>query len=123
MSNFLYESRHPGSFILSESNQPHYSRDNVTLSGAAVIQTGQVCGKVTASGAVVPWNPGANDGSQNAACLPVYRYDTTGGDVQGAVISRDAQVKADGLVWPVGVAPADKAAAIAALKALGILVR
>jgi hypothetical protein len=122
MSNFRYEGLHPGSFILRES-EGTLSRDNATISGGTVVQTGQVLGQITATGSFVPWNPAANDGSQNACALPVYKYDVVAGDVKGVILARNCSVIADQIVWPVGVSPADKAAAIAALKKLNILVR
>ena len=122
MTNVLYEGLHPGSFILQEGDHA-YSRDNVPLSGATILQPGQVLGQITATGKYVPLAPSASDGSQNAGALPVYRYDVTGSDVLGVAITRHAQVIADQLVWPVGISAQDKATAIAALKTKGILVR
>ena len=121
--NMLVEGLRPGSFILTEASGRTLSRDNVTITGATVVQPGQVLGQITATGSFAPLNPGASDGSQNAAACSIYRYDVTAADVHGVIIARLAEVIADQLVWPVGISPAAKAAAIASLKANDILVR
>ena len=122
MSSPLIEAVHPGDFILTESRRT-ISRDNVTLLAGSVYQPGQVLGLITASGKYAAHNPAAADGSQNAVAVCIYRYDATAADVKGVIIARDAEVKADGLIWAVGISAPNKAAGIASLKAQQIMVR
>lgn len=122
MSKVLRSGPRPGDFILSE--EPHqFSRDNLTLKSGNVVKPGQVCGIITATGQVVPLNTAASDGSDVAAVLPIYGYDATEAAVMGAFVTRQSQLKEDGLIWPAGISGADKKSAIAELAAHGIIVR
>lgn len=107
-------------FLLTEANGQR-SRANKTIpSGAGIIVSGQVCATVTATGAVVPLAPAASDGSQNANCISMYKYNATSAAVMGAFIDNDAEVKEEELVWPVGISGPQKLAAVASLRAAGI---
>ncbi|WP_166304287.1 head decoration protein [Bradyrhizobium sp. 2S1] len=122
MPNPVTEGRHPGEFILNEANGD-LSRDNITIAQNVSIVPGQVLGKITASSQFVPLNPAANDGSQNAAALPIYPANTGAGQtMQIAAITRAAEVNGNILTWPVGITAAQKAAAIAALGGAGVLI-
>jgi hypothetical protein len=124
MVNILSGGVRPGDFILSENEQVGArSRDNLTFKSGNTFKPGQVCGIITATGKVVPLDPAASDGSDDAAVLPVYAIDATAADVMGVGITREATVKEDGLIWPAGISAPNKAAAIAQLKALGIIIR
>lgn len=113
----------PLMFLLTEARGQR-SRGNRTIpSGSGVIVSGQVCSTLTSSGAAKPLAPAAADGTQNADSISMYRYDSTGAAVMGAFIERDAEVKEEELVWPAGITAPQKAAAIAALKAVGIIIR
>lgn len=113
-----------GDFILSE-DENGLSRDNLTIATGAnlVIATGTVCGIVTASGNVKKLDTAASDGSDDAAVISIYTYDASAADVMGAFVSRNAQIKEDGLIWPAGISAADKKAAIAQLAARNIIIR
>jgi len=65
----------------------------------------------------------AVDGSQNACGFVIAAYDASGGDVEGVAIVRDAIIDPDNLVWPDGATADQKAAALAELKAAGIITR
>lgn len=67
--------------------------------------------------------PAALDGSQNVAGVLMLDCNATSADTAGVAIGRKAIVKAGGLTWPGGITTPQKTAAIAQLKALGILVR
>lgn len=101
------------------------SRDEATIaSGAGKIVPGQVLGKITASGKLVPVAPAAADGSQTAAKVSLQYADATSADAaRTVVLSRQAEVVAQALVWPVGITTNQKAAAIAQLEAAGIVAR
>ena len=111
-----------GEFILSEANGAR-SRENVTLAQGHKLAPGTVLGIVASSGEYVPLNPGATDGSENAAGLLYDAVDSTDASVAVAVVVRDAEVKGDLLIWPDGITDAQKAAAEAALQAAGLIVR
>lgn len=105
-----------------------FSREKITLLGGdsedVSIITGTVLGKVTASGKWVPLTEGPSDGSQTPAGILIY--DTTvldGVDQEASAIVRDAIVNWDCVTWPATYDAANKTAAIAVLKALGIVLR
>jgi hypothetical protein len=100
-----------------------YSRDQITVASGQNLKTGTVVGKITASGKVTQLAPSANDGSENAAGVLVADVDASAADAPGVIIARHAICSDKGLVWPAGITGAQKTAAIAQLKQLGILVR
>ena len=120
----LLETRHPGEFLLSEANGQR-SRESITLaSGAGILAAGTVLGKVTASGKYVASAVGASDGSQVPAAVNLYGADASFADVAVAAIVRDAELNGKCLTYHADRdQPAEKAAANAALSALGIIVR
>lgn len=101
-----------------------YSRDQVTVLAGQNLVLGTVAGMVTATGKVKRIDPSATDGSQVAAGVIIQSIDATAGDgPDGLLIARHAIVADHALVWPSGITTAEKTAAIAQLKNLGILVR
>lgn len=121
MSTVFTEKPGPGSAIIQEG-EDFYSRDVVSvIAGSGVtLDANTVLGKVTASGAYVLHDPAASDGSQNAAAMLIYPVT---GTEDAAIIARHAQLKSQLLVWKSGITTNQKTAAIAALKAAGIVVR
>lgn len=115
------ENPRTGDFLLSEANGT-YSRENVILD-TGVLDAGTVLGKITASGKYVILAPAAEDGSEDAAAILWSRADASVADAAVVVIARDAEVKADALIWPAGITAPQKTAAIAQLNALGIVLR
>ncbi|MBU4270205.1 head decoration protein [Candidatus Dependentiae bacterium] len=75
------------------------------------------------SGKVVAIDFAAVDGSQNAYGFTIAGYDATSADVKGVAIVRDAVIVEDNLVWPDGATTPQKTAALALLKATGIVSR
>lgn len=75
------------------------------------------------SGKVVEIDFSAVDGSQDAYGFVIADYDASAADVEGVAIVRDAAMIAANLVWPAGATADQKAAALAQLKALGIVER
>lgn len=120
----LTESRHPGEFLMSEANGQR-SRETITIaSGAGVIAPGSVLGKTTASGKYLVSAIGATDGSQTAAAVSLYGCDATSADQTIAAIVRDAEVNGNILTFHADRdQPAERAAAITNLAAVGIIVR
>jgi hypothetical protein len=75
------------------------------------------------SGKVVEIGFTAVDGSQNAYGFVIAAYDASSADVEGVAIVRNAIINPDNLVWPDGATSDQKAAALAELKAAGIITR
>jgi hypothetical protein len=126
----LTESLYAGDWLKGEIEVPsRYSRDNVTLDNsgggsALTLITGTVLGKITASGNYVQHAPAAADGSQNAAGILLYTITVAAGATATvAIISRSATVASTQITWAGGITGTQKTNGIAALKALGILVR
>lgn len=63
------------------------------------------------------------DGSEDAAGFVIAACDASAADVEGVAVVRDAVIVAENLVWPDGATEAQKSAALAQLKALGIVAR
>mgnify|MGYP000402677497 CR=1 FL=1 len=110
----------PLEFVLSEANGQQ-SRDTVTvtIAGAVALVTGQLLGKITASGKYVKHNSGASDGSQTAVAVLGADLPGVNGDYKALAITRNAEVITAMLNNQ--VAPA--AQALADLKTVGIIAR
>jgi len=101
-----------------------YSRDQVTVAPNQTLVLGQVVGALTASGQIVALNPAAADGSEQAIGIVLAAITTLAtASPNGLLLAREAAVSDHALVWPAAITPAQQAAAIAQLKAHGILVR
>jgi hypothetical protein len=94
-----------------------------------ILVAGQVCvagtvlGRITTGGKLTAWNPGAADGSQNAAAILYDNVDASAGDVNCVIMARICEVNDKELFWFAGATAPQKAAARTALQALTILVR
>lgn len=117
----LTEGRHAGEFIVSEANGAR-SREAMTID-AGSLEAGTVLGRVTATGKYVALAPGSEGGSEAAAGILYAAVDATAADAEGVAIVRDAEVNGAELTWPAGISGSDKTAAVAALAALGVIVR
>lgn len=113
-----------GQYVKYEETEAQYSRDNVMVASGQVLVTGQVVGRVTASGKIAAYNPDATDGTQNAVGIMAMDVNASAGDAPGVIIARHAViVDADNLVWAGSPTTLQKAAAIEQLKALGVVAR
>lgn len=101
------------------------SRSTVTIaSGAGKLKTGQVLGKLSATGKYVPNTAAASDGSQTSVAILLFPVDASSADAQAVVVDTDAIVSHAGLIHGPSVNDATKrAAANAQLAAVGIKVR
>jgi hypothetical protein len=114
----MTEGRHTGEFILSEE-QGNYARDNATLLEGQNLEAGTVVSK------------DGDDkysmftvGGDAVAGILYANVDATDADTPCVVMVRGPlEVIADALVWESGISDQDKATAVAALAALGIIVR
>lgn len=110
-------------FLLSEGNG-NYSREAVTILSGQNLAAGTVLGKITASGKYKAATATGSDGGENAVAVLVAAVDASGGDLPGVAIVRAAEVKEDYLVFGATIDDGTKeAAAIAQLKAVGIIAR
>ena len=113
-----------GNFVKYEEDEAQYSRDNVTVASGQVLVTGQVVGRIDATGKIAAYNPNATDGTQKAVGIMAMDVDASAGDAPGVIIARHAViVDANNLVWAGAPTAEQKKAAIAQLKALGIVAR
>lgn len=110
--------------IVKDEGKNRFSRDTDTLaSGSGAVIVGTVLGQVTASGKFKPLAPAASDGTQTAAAVILQYSDATSADQSVVNLKRRAQVVLQALVWLTGITDTQKSAAIAQLKALGIVPR
>jgi len=117
----ITEGRHAGEFIMSEANGQR-SRENVTIVSGQVLGPGQVLGKISSGGKYTAINQGAGDGSETAAGILIGACDASGGDVEAAIIARDAEVNGNCLDWG-AESDLEIDAGIVELEALDIQVR
>lgn len=101
-----------------------YSRDRDTVAAAQNLTLGTVVGRVTASAKLKALDPAATDGSEVAVGVLGNDVDASLIDRADAIlIARHAIVANTALVWPNGITPVQKAAAIAQIEMRGVLVR
>ena len=62
------ESMHAGEFLLSEGAGT-ISREAINVAAGPALEPGQILGLVTATGEFAPYNPTAEDGSENAQAI------------------------------------------------------
>lgn len=126
MATLISEGRYASDWLKREADS-YFSREEVILvSGAGIVQTGTVLGKITASGKYKPVTVAAVDGSQTAAGILLDTVDATSADAPAVIIARDAIVVHQGLRYGADVDTSGERAAITtALGALNppILVR
>ncbi len=121
------EGRHAAEFVLSEAEGTR-SRESVTLhggfTGAGKLKPGTVLGQITSGGKYAASPASGSDGSQTAKAVLIGWADITDGDVEAAVIARDAEVNGDCLEYEATVdTDNEKAAKATQLAAVGIIVR
>ncbi|WP_042886306.1 head decoration protein [Cupriavidus necator] len=116
MPQIFTEGLHTAEFLLSEA-EGSYSREQVTLAASAgALSSGQLLGKVTATGKYVPYADGATDGSHVAAAILYAPAPDLTVDQEVTVIVRASEVASYALVGLDAPARADLATA-------GIVVR
>ena len=102
-----------------------YSRDNVNITVPAntTYLSGTVLGKNAAGTLYIEYDNVDPDGGAAAGILAEPVTNTTGGSltIKGAAVVREARIAPSGLIYKSGLVDADKIAALADLKALGIL--
>lgn len=122
--------------VFSESNrigdvvkrefEPLLNRESVVIATGAAqnLKVGTVLGRITASGKYVLHDNAAADGSQNAAAVLLEDANAVAADAPAIALVRGPAVVADGaLIFKAGISAPNRAAAITALGALGIVAR
>jgi hypothetical protein len=103
---------------------PDFSYRAVTIvSGAGVLEIGQVLGRVTASGKFGPHDNALSNGQEAARAILVDPVDATAADREALALVFGGHVNTEELIFKAGISAGNKAAAIAALEAQQILVR
>jgi len=116
------ESRHPGEHVVSEASGSR-SREQVTLASGNNLAAGTVLGVVTSSGKYAVFDQDAVDGTGAAAAILYAAVDASAADAECVVHVRDCEIDGAALTWPADILDAERDTAIAALAALGIIVR
>lgn len=114
-----------GGYIIGEleSATGTYARERGTLVAGTLGKSGMVCGVITASGKFAPLDPEATDGTEAASAILYSRVDASAADRPAVFSVRATEANDAELIWPNGISAGNKAAAIAALKEKGIIVR
>ena len=63
-----YEQRHAGEFLLSEG-AGNISREAINVAAGMALEPGQILGLITATGEFAPYQPTAEDGTENAVAI------------------------------------------------------
>jgi hypothetical protein len=120
----LREPLNLGDLLKYEEETLRYSRDQVTVAAGEALELGAVVGRVTATAKIKRFDPSATDGTETPAGLLLEAVDTSLADhPDGLMLARHGIVASYAVVWPAGITPEQKAAAIAALETRGILIR
>lgn len=111
------ESKHTGEFLLSEA-RGNRSREvvTVTVAGAVALPSGQVLGKITASGKYAAYSNANSNGTEAAAAVLLNACPGVNGDYKCTVFVRDCEVMS-------GMLTGSDANGVADLLALGVIVR
>ncbi len=110
--------------LLRFEGESRYSRERVTLATGHNLALGSVIATDSATGKIAPLDPTDTGSLNQASGVLLNDCDATGADNPDAlVVVRHAIVLRDALIWPETITTEEKAAAIAQLRDLGILVR
>jgi hypothetical protein len=122
--NAINEPLNLGDLLKYEEDCLNYSREQVTVASGQNLELGAVVGRVTATGKLKRFDPVATDGTEDVAGILLGAIDATLIQRDDALLlARHAIVASHAVVWPAGITPEQKVAAIAALEARGILIR
>lgn len=116
----LNEGTHAGEFLCAEL-PGLLSRKEAVLSSGNDLPAGAVLGFV--GGEYTVLDPAASTGAEDAVAVLYAAVDASAGDQPCVVVYKEAAVLGSSLVWPAGITGPNKTAAIAALDALGIVIR
>lgn len=113
----------PAGFVISEANG-RASREQVVIAANQVdLKSGTALGKLTAGGALVPYNPAGADGSQNLAGFLFERRKNDTAAQRAVTMARNCELNGRKLVYVNALNAGQLTALEAAAAALGILIR
>ncbi len=122
--NAINEPINLGDLLKYEEDCLNYSREQVSVASGQNLELGAVVGRVTATGKLKRFDPVATDGTEDVAGILLGAIDATLIQRDDALLlARHAIVASHAVVWPAGITAEQKAAAIAAIEARGILIR
>lgn len=120
----LNEPLNLGDLLKYEEDCLNYSRDQVTVAVGQALELGAVVGRVTATGKIKRLDPAATDGTEAPAGILLGAIDASLIEHDdGLLLARHGIVATHAVTWPAAITAEQKAAAIAALEARGILIR
>ncbi|WKB50784.1 head decoration protein [Eleftheria terrae] len=101
-----------------------YSRETGTVAAGQKLALGTVVGREAATGKIKALATAAKDGTEVAEAVLAFDIDASQGERADAVlIVRHAVFARAALVWPAGITPEQRSAAIAQLAVRGLAVR
>lgn len=110
--------------LLRFEGESRYSRERATLAAGHNLMLGTVVATDTATGKIAQLDPNDIGSLAEATGVLLNDCDATAADNPDALVGvRHAIVLRDALIWPAAITAEQKAAAIAQLRKLGILVR
>jgi hypothetical protein len=89
--NIQREPMHAGEFLLSEGAGT-ISREAINVAAGPALEPGQILGLVTSTGEFAPYNPTAEDGSENAQAILFGPLSTSDIVRRGRAVVRLAEV-------------------------------
>ncbi len=120
------QNRHPSTFVVYEGSGG-FSREALMVAPNQALVAAQVVsltvGRESGQNEVTALNPDGTDGSQIAAGVVVHLVNLSPTTQRATILVHRAEVRASELTWPVGISPAQKAAAVKQLEAAGILLK
>jgi hypothetical protein len=122
--NAISESPNLGDLLKYEEDCLNYSREVATVAAGQNLRLGAVVGRDTLTGKLKALNPAATDGTETPVGILLGNVDASLIDVDNALLlNRHAVVASNAVIWPVEITTGHKAAAVASLASIGILIR
>lgn len=119
MSTVFTEQIYLGDWLKYEE-ESRYSRDTIIVAAGQTLAQGTVLGMV--NGKAVALDPNATDGSE--VPVGVLINDVTAvTDTESVMVSRNVLLSDRYVIWPTGISTLQKSTAIAALNAVGVVLR
>jgi hypothetical protein len=97
--------------------------EGVIASGAGLLKSGTVLGKITATGKYKAFTAGASDGTQTAAGILMQDCDATSKDVKRTILVREAEVQRAEILFAGTPTTPQKDAAYASLAVNHVVMR
>lgn len=120
MSTVFSEPIYLGDLVKFEEDN-RYSRDTITVAAGQNLALGTVLAML--NNKAVTLNPNATDGSETVVGILIDDVDATVADTESVMVSRNAAVSDQYVIWPAGMTAQQQSAATAALNALGVVIR